>query len=1404
MGKKVFIGICIGFSCLIVLFFVSFAYLNTDSVHRRIQKHINQAIPGTIVWEKGRFSLLGPTVLLEGVVVTGAAAERVATIKRFSADLSFFRLLLGDLAFKAVAVENPSAWLHVDDAGQFNIIDAFVEPAIDESNGSEGGLPLNMVVESLQLMDGFLLFERKDKGADEGKERITLHHLAIRVEDANLKTQTARLSVGIKKGDLDVAGRNISLRDVSVAGSLNGNGIEALTLKIASGNSALKGAGQINDLFSNPLFDLSLIGHMVLGEIRDVFPDFPELTGPLTLDLALKGPLDNPEVALKLDYGGGTIAGSPVDAMAFRCHLEDMNLGIEDMRIRSPLAVVTATGNANLQKAFPQGFLASEPNFDLIPYAFTLTQEGMALQNVLESGSEIRGNIQSHVMIKGRGFNPHKLSAGATLELSAKDVVVIPTLPPAQVQAKAKIALTSGRVNVEAFQARSGQTTFDMDGTYDVSSQKLGLTAQLASPDLGVGFFQPEGKHVRGALHVNALVKGSLDQPEVELRLGGQGLGFQDVTLGNVDVEAKLDPSGTLHLSTLRLENQGSVMEGQGFVKILEQNRRVQKNPTMDVNLLFRDVVLEHFIDSESFRGRADGSVTLTGEITRIKGNVVIEGKDLGYEDMALGNLTAHVGLEKGIISLDKVQLINADSQLSLAGTVQALDLESGEFLQNPDLNVTVKSEAIHLEDYVDDLTGTLSVKGRIRGPAKEPQGELTLRGHALQMGGQKIDTVLLTSRFDGGRVHVDPLVVKPVEAAQILVKGWISRDKDYALEMTTDGIDLSHVHRLQEVLPLEGTLSLDLKGEGSFKNPHVTGIAGFRNLHLEDKALQDLACNISLKDQEAKVSVDSDFGLEGTFHLNTKDFSLSARFEKTDLTPYMRLAKLEGIHGVLAGKADLAGNVAAPNTIQGEVDFSQFDLFSGTTPLVRASACQASFRDQQLLIPRVQVDLAETGHLTLEGKGKVDGPLDFKADGLIPMQIVKSFTDHVSETTGAVALSATVQGHSSQPRINVIGDLNNIGFLVPTMAQRVHNIQGKIRATTKAIVLEDCHGNLDAGQFAISGNIDLDQFQPSEVRLKAQVESLPVRLPNILDIMVDGKLDVQGTREASMVRGKVTMLEGTYYKDVELSLIEGNSPRRRKTLPAQQEITDPFLRNMAFDVVVTHRKPFLVDNNLALLTVKPDLRLYGTLNNPLMSGRAEVESGIITYQKEDFTVTQGVFDFVNPYRIEPTIDVKGEMKIRRWMIFLEVSGVPDNLKFILTSNPSETTEDLLSLLAFGKTTRELIGDESGSSFSTTQMLSDVLGGALGEELKDATGLDEVKIGYTEGDDDDEEEGIDVSLGKKLSRRTTVKYGVESKGAKTVQRVDVGYKLRQNLSVSSFQNTEGQFGGELLYRLEFR
>ena len=66
------------------------------------------------------------------------------------------------------------------------------------------------------------------------------------------------------------------------------------------------------------------------------------------------------------------------------------------------------------------------------------------------------------------------------------------------------------------------------------------------------------------------------------------------------------------------------------------------------------------------------------------------------------------------------------------------------------------------------------------------------------------------------------------------------------------------------------------------------------------------------------------------------------------------------------------------------------------------------------------------------------------------------------------------------------------------------------------------------------------------------------------------------------------------------------------------------------------------------------------------------------------------------------------------------------------------------------------------------------------------------------------EEEIKVTVGKELSRRLTVKYGVENKSGIVVQQSTAIYKLMENLSINGFQDTGGDFGGEMRYRLEFR
>jgi len=224
----------------------------------------------------------------------------------------------------------------------------------------------------------------------------------------------------------------------------------------------------------------------------------------------------------------------------------------------------------------------------------------------------------------------------------------------------------------------------------------------------------------------------------------------------------------------------------------------------------------------------------------------------------------------------------------------------------------------------------------------------------------------------------------------------------------------------------------------------------------------------------------------------------------------------------------------------------------------------------------------------------------------------------------------------------------------------------------------------------------------------------------------------------------------------------------------------------------------------MALLALKPDLRIYGSMNHPLISGRAQVESGTVYFQKKEFNVKRGVFDFINPYKIEPTIDVLSEIIVREWTVFLSISGTPDNLKFNFSSNPSESEEDILSLLITGKTIRELIAGEGGSSLSSGQILADVLAETVQKQIKDAIGLDVVELEYKEGGEADASDEVKVTVGKELSPRITVKYGVQTKNAKVIQQVITEYKFLEKLLMNTFHDTEGHYGGGLQFRIEFR
>jgi translocation and assembly module TamB len=114
-----------------------------------------------------------------------------------------------------------------------------------------------------------------------------------------------------------------------------------------------------------------------------------------------------------------------------------------------------------------------------------------------------------------------------------------------------------------------------------------------------------------------------------------------------------------------------------------------------------------------------------------------------------------------------------------------------------------------------------------------------------------------------------------------------------------------------------------------------------------------------------------------------------------------------------------------------------------------------------------------------------------------------------------------------------------------------------------------------------------------------------------------------------------------------------------------------------------------------------------------------------------------------------------------------------------------------------------LAGGQGGGGQTTRQMLATLVATAWGEDVKKTTGVDILEVETGTGAADTSADTIQLTVGKRLSRRLTIKYEVQSGSEELVQRAVSEYRFLEHLLASGFQDSLGGYGGELLFRIEF-
>jgi autotransporter translocation and assembly factor TamB len=1028
--------------------------------------------------------------------------------------------------------------------------------------------------------------------------------------------------------------------------------------------------------------------------------------------------------------------------------------------------------------------------------------------------SEITGNAALRCDVAGSLDNPEgrlRLDyQGGTIVHTPVDRLVL------------DLTLVDRLVSISALKILVAQGAMEGKGTVDLRQAFLeGFQSSARRPEAIAYALSLEGTdvHLDQLSHDGGQWRGVIDP---SLSITGTGVSLRGMTAG-VAFTVTGRNVGTAQMNTgTNMEVRGKAVMHRGVVELTKCSVRAgmaaaDGRGSWDIlsgsiggnlSLAVPDLPLMlPLFGINDISGMMEATASLSGTTTHPLVDVDIHGERMRYRHIALGTITGKARLDRsGTLTLSPWTIRSGSSTVRATATSRLYGPGTGDSWRDVPFTLNVEGESVRLEDFIDSVaTGTVSLTGRLEGTVEHSRGAVKLQGRDLLLYGQKITGIDLSATIDGGALRIDDIKIVVTPTESITGRGWISRGKDYELTLASQGLSLHSVDAIQTRDLADGLASFHISGKGSLDNPQFSGTVDITNVIVRGKAINDVKLAGTLEDHILRLSGRLNFDLHGSFDVINHTFSLNARFDDTDLSPYVKAAGVSGVGGQLTGTIKAAGNIRSLTTVTAEVSIGSLHMHHNDRTFLSAGNASLSVRDGIITIPDTSVILPPDGVITIGGRGIIGGEAAFRAEGTIPLTIAGRFIEEISDITGIAVVNARLDGPLHQPRINGAFEFDRVALTVPVLVQKLHDLKGTIRIDRDTVVLDGIKGSLDTGSFSLGGTVSLHRWrEPERFALTFSAVALPLRVPETVDLLLTSNLRIEGTRENSLMKGNIIILEGTYYRDIQLNPIPGIMARKREIAPPGKGGPLPFVENMALDIVIGRRSPFMIDNNLATMTVNPDLRLVGTVSRPLIRGRAAVESGTVRYQGKLFDIEKGVIDFIDPYKIDPLIEVMSTTTVRDWVISLHISGTADQLGFTLTSAPPEEHGDILSLLLFGRTTGEMIAQEGGTTESTEQMLAGLIASTFGKDIKKASGLDIFEVETAQEHNNGPLDHIKVTLGKNLLERTTVRYSVESKEGAIVQRTITEYKIFEHILARGFRDTRGVYGGELQFRIEFR
>jgi translocation and assembly module TamB len=949
----------------------------------------------------------------------------------------------------------------------------------------------------------------------------------------------------------------------------------------------------------------------------------------------------------------------------------------------------------------------------------------------------------------------------------------------------------SGKVRLEGRMSRAGASGVLLDAQLDVAPGTSGVPVQAA---IGINY----------------------DQRAAQLQLGNS-----EVSIGStrVSVSGTLGQTLNVHLVSGNLND------------ILPLSPLIGEKPPEQLPLSLHGGV-----------ARFDGVVAGPFANLRVSGKADLT--HLVWNGRELDHVAATLNVDKTLANLYTIAI--DQDQMHIVGQAR-ISLMEWKAMDSSVLSATLSIRGADIHKLLADkgdripVSGALSATAHVTGTLESPlvSGNVEARNvtaydeHFDRVSGDvtMTATALEAAHFEA---RAGRGLIAGKGAYNHLDNDW--NDGSLAIEISTGQLSLAEIKHVREFRDGLGG-DLDIHGSGTAKVvkgvitlASLNGELTLKNATLDGRAYGnlELAANTKLPMLAVTAKVDLpgvqlqgngewrlDGDLPGQAHIQIPRITFATLH---DLWPGEHERKELPFEGFIQGEATIAGPLSDPSAMIANVTLATVQLSAGpnarpvagtqlqdlvlkNSQPVQFEGTVKSINIRSANFTAKDTTLTASGRLALDTKN----PWDLAVKGNINLSILQIFNPDLL-ASGTSVLDMTVRGALQEPQVDGRVELKNASVYIRDLPNGVDQANGLILFDRNRATIQNLTGVSGGGNVAFdSGSFVGFRGTALVYRLQATAEQVRYRSPDGISVTMNATLNLLGTSENSVLSGNVTVIRAGFNPRTDVGALLASTAAPVSSTPNE------YLRGIQFDVRVTTSRSLEVQTALTHnLQAEATLRLRGTPDRPIVLGNVSVSSGQIEFFGTKYSISRGDFNFYNPAKIEPNIDLALETRVRGIIVDITFTGPLNKLNFSYRSDPPLQTNEIISLLAVGRAPTEYGGVATSQSLTTptgvstgsNSLLSQAFTPSSGNRLQRFFGVSHIKIDPLLNDITAVPQAR-LTLEQPVSPDVTFTYSTNL--ARTDQQiVRIEWDLSKRWSVVALRDENGAFGVDFQVRKRFK